>query len=299
MSQINNSTVKLILMHEKIWRTFAQILSNRNDLVDVIKPFFVNLNGQNINDEKYILQTFTKEQLECLNQNRIIKKGKFYSLMPNIESQNQLFPLTLEKIIEDDNSNELPKFIQQFKTFNTIITRPFKEVEKMNIPIIQYCIMKKAIKCFKYLLVNGYDDPNLFMEEDDDENSEQIKSFKRYRWNCMATATYFGNKEMIKILEEKGFKKEINPRIIEAAILSYRDFITEEIDELNEKNSKIHAFLDFGILASGKNNNIKGAELLIQNGANINTHDTKSNSIKRIKHYFILQQRIIQKRYLK
>ena len=69
-------------MNEKIWRILAQILNDRNDLVDIIKPFFENLNDKNINDEKYIplLKTFSKDQLECLYQNAIIKKEIFYSI---------------------------------------------------------------------------------------------------------------------------------------------------------------------------------------------------------------------------
>ena len=183
-------------MNEKIWRRLAQILNYRNDLVDIIKPFFENLNNENINAEKYIplLKTFSKDQLKCLYQNGIIKKEKFYSLMPNIKHQNQLFTLPIENIIQGDKINELQKFIldRNIKTFNAI-TKSFLEVEKMKIPIIQYCIMKKAIECFKYLLVNGFDDPNNLMEEQNpfefyDKKSRQRKKFKRYEWDCMTTA---------------------------------------------------------------------------------------------------------------
>ena len=81
----------------------------------------------------------------------------------------------------------------------------------MKIPLIQYCIMKNAIKCFKYLLVNGYDDPNQIMKPetlyyiwiDFDESLE----IKQYEWDCMATAIFFGNKEIMKILEDKGIQK--------------------------------------------------------------------------------------------
>ena len=293
-------------MNEKIWRILTQILNDRNDLVDIIKPFFENLKNENINAKKYIplLQTFSKDQLECLYQNGVIKKETFYFLMPNANHQDQLFQTAIEIIIQDDKINELRELIleKNIKKFNTI-NKSFKEVEKMEIPSIQYCIMKKAINCFKYLLVNGYDDPNKLMEEQNplefyDVNSRQKKKFKRYEWDCMATAIYFGNKEIIKILEDKGFEKEKNPRYMEAAILSYRN-LNDEIDKLNENNIIIQNFYDFGILASGKNNNIKGAELLIRNGANINVHDEKMDLILRMQHHFIMQQKIIQKKCLK
>ena len=56
--------------------------------------------------------------------------------------------------------------------------------------------MKKAIECFKYLLVNGYDDPNKIMEELNpeyfyDKNTYERIYIKRYEWDCMATAIYF------------------------------------------------------------------------------------------------------------
>ena len=66
----------------------------------------------------------------------------------------------IEKV-EDIISGEKLLEERDIKPFNTI-RKPFLEVEEMKIPLIQYCIMKKAIKCFKFLLVNGFDDPNNF-----------------------------------------------------------------------------------------------------------------------------------------
>ena len=48
------NVLKLMKMNEKIWRVLAQILSYRNDLSEIIKPFFKNLHNENINDEKFI-----------------------------------------------------------------------------------------------------------------------------------------------------------------------------------------------------------------------------------------------------
>ena len=163
----------------KIWRVLTQILFYRNDLIEVIKPFFENLKNENINDEKYIplLKTFSKDQLKALNQNGIISEEKFNLLIPKNQSSTKKTNSTLkninilnntkiEEIISGDKIKELEKLFQEkdIKTFNTI-TKSFLEVKKMEIPLIQYCIMKKAIKCFKYLLVNGYDDPNKTMDE--------------------------------------------------------------------------------------------------------------------------------------
>ena len=86
----------------------------------------------------------------------------------------------IEEIISGDEIKELEKLLQEkdIKAFNTI-TKSFLEVEKMKIPLIQYCIIKKAIECFKYLLVNGFDDPNKPMEEENPESFYDFKIYKR------------------------------------------------------------------------------------------------------------------------
>ena len=90
----------------------------------------------------------------------------------------------------------------------------------------------------------------------------------------MATAIFFGNKEIIKILEEKGIEKGKKPAHIEAAILSYRNMIAKEIfEDLNENNEQIQNILNISISASVKNNNIKGVEFLMTKGANLHAKD--------------------------
>ena len=192
-------------MKAKIWRVLAQILFYRNDLIEIIKPF-LDLKNENINDKKYIplLKTFSKDRLKALYENGILSEEKEnqYSTKETNSTMNDI-NIKIEEIISGDKIKELEKFLQEknIKTFNTI-TKSFLEVEKMEIPLIQYCIMKKAIECFKYLLVNGFDDPNKNMEEQNPKRiifNSEVKVIKRYEWDCMATAIYFGNKEIIKI----------------------------------------------------------------------------------------------------
>ena len=139
----------------------------------------------------------------------------------------------------------------------------------MAIPIIQYCVIKNAMKCFKYLLVNGYDNPTKAMEEQNpNPNKRNWESQHRYEWDCMATTIYFGQIEMMTLLEDRGIEKGKNPAHLEAAILSYRNEICKDlIEELNENKENVFSK---GLLAASKNNNIYGAEILIKNGANIN-----------------------------
>ena len=93
----------------------------------------------------------------------------------------------------------------------------------------------------------------------------------------MATAIYFGQIEMMTILEDKGIEKGKNPAHLEAAILSYRNEICKDmIGELDENKENVFRK---GLLAASKNNNIYGAEILIKNGANINAKDINYQNI--------------------
>ena len=289
-----------IQMIVKIWRFLAQILFYRNDLIEVVKPFFENLKNENMNDEKYIpfLKTISKDQLKVLFENKILLEEKYKFLLPNNFGVNEI-KTEIEEIISGDKLKELKKLLQEkdIIRFNTII-KSFLEVKKMQIPLIQFCIMKNAIECFKYLLVNGFDDPNKTMDEQNpeyyfyDSHNNKIE-IKRYEWDCMATAIYFGNKEIVKILEERGIEKGKNSGHIEGAILSYRNNFTRDIIENLNEREQIQNILNMGIIQSAKSNNIKGIEFLMTKGADINAHDKQLNSIQKIDHPFILQQSII------
>ena len=297
-----------------IWRVLTQILYNRDSVTNILKPFFTSLKNNNINDDKYnaLLKTFPKEQLEVLYKNAIISEEKFNLLISKNNNEDQSSSQfqnensKIDEIISGDDIQQLQAFIQEkdIKTFNPII-KPFKEAETVKIPIIQYCIMKRAIKCFKYILVNGYDDPMKVLQEEKDKKEQRpsiLRIQQLYKWDCMATAIYFGNKEIIKILEEKGITKGKISGHIEAAILSYRNSIAEEIlEETKEDNVIIEKNVNQAILTSSQNNYIKGIEMLFEKGLfiNINIHGLKGNSFKKIKLPFILQLKILQKKYLK
>ena len=307
-------------MEVKIWTFLNRILTYRKDLVNILKPFMGVLNSHNINDDKYIplLQSFSKNQLHLLHKLEVLSETKFNmiqsssnstSIKKEVDQDQEL----IKTIISGDRVDELSKLIQEkgIKKFN-LITKSFNEVEQMKIPLIQYCIMENAIQCFKFLLVNGLDDPKKIMEEQNpliyNFNPNQI-ILKNYEWDCMATAIFFGNKDIIGILEDRHFHKGQNPVHLEAAILSYRnEFIEEILKEVHDKH-----FLNGIVATLAKNNNIKGLEILISKGANINetviiyqnikilfslvqSEINKGNQMKKRKDQFILLQRKIQSR---
>ena len=274
-------------MHEKIWRFLAQILNDRNDLVHIVKPFFENLNNknmnnENINDQKYIpfLKSLFNHQKKVLYKNEVITEEIYHSIIdfPNRKEDNNKNQ-SLETIILGDQNEELHTLIQEkgIEPFKIII-QPFKEVKVMKIPLIQYCIMKNAIKCFKYLLINGKDDPEKFMEEGDFYNEGySLIDQTRYKWNSMNTAIYFGNLEIVKILEDKGKEKGIkmgrNPANVEAAILSYRNEIVKKIMDEMENDEEFPTLMNNILIMSARYNNIIMAEIALSKGADINAKD--------------------------
>ena len=159
----------------------------------------------------------------------------------------------------------------------------------MKIPLLQYCIMKNAIKCFKFLLINGYCDPNKTMKDHVPFYiyiSGSQKRIRRYKWNSLATAQYFGNKEIVRILETRLNNNEIMENIkplsyIEASFFSYQNSIIKQIIEDMEQNQNNQEYykkiLNRGIITCSQNNNIQGAELVIKKGCNLNTLDNDNN----------------------
>ena len=277
------------------------MLSYRNDLIDKIKPFFEKLHNNNkneqynINQEKHIpfLKSLAKFQIKLLKEYEIIDDW-IYLAIPSIESADREFDESdesddgeierytrVQEIIKRDNLEEMQNLIREkgIKGISPII-KSFNEVNELAIPIINECIIQKAIKCFKYLLINGIEDPTITNQE---YNPYPMGYYKeriwrnehRYEWDCMGMAIFYGETEIIKILEENSIEKGNNQIHVEAAILSYRNEIVKEIfKQLKENNQTMdEAILMRDIIASTRNSNIKGFELLINNGANINAKD--------------------------
>ena len=341
-------------MEEKIWWHLTQILSYRKDLLDVIKPFMENLEYKgrtfNIHDPKHtsFLKSFTKYHLQLLVNYGIISSEKYKDLQP-IEKkfrsfisiyESQLDQVStkdqqiLEKIIEGDKVDELQKLISE-KENKMVFQQPFNEVQNMSFPILHYCIIHNALECFKYLLINGIDDPTKIMDDqqgimfsyaiDKGDISPNNVSYgqvflKRYEWDCMSLAIYFGNMEIIKILEQRGIEKGNNPTHLEAAILSYRNIIAEELIqemkakiELEEikkaeevkKETTVHTTqdntfvqpnqtkkifqqcLNDALFSSAKNNNILGVQLLLNNGAYVDSKAKTPSNYWRVLDYRI------------
>jgi len=177
----------------------------------------------------------------------------------------------IKKIIEEDN---LELFQQETeKDKNIILEETFFEAKNMKIPIIHFCVMKKAMKCYKFLILNGADPSVKLCEQSGTSNGRTGRRFGRaqepkhiYEWDCISVAIAFGEWEMMKILEERGIDKLNNPSVWEAAGLTHRNRLLKQFIEMKEEMDRT-TFADClkkGIEGSVKGNNLKGLKLLMK-----------------------------------
>ena len=123
----------------------------------------------------------------------------------------------LKQIVEEDNLELFQKETE--KNSNLILKDSFFEVKNMKFPILHYCIIKKAIKCFKFLILNGADPSQTLSYKEGSFWNE--KQGEKYKWDCMTIAICFGEWEVMKILEERGINKLNNPNVWEAPVLTH------------------------------------------------------------------------------
>ena len=89
-------------MKEKIWRVLAQILYYHNESIDLIKPFFENLNNENIDKifTQELINRSVKTQIQLLTKaEKILKKGGeiVYSTCSILKEENEEI---VEKILQ-------------------------------------------------------------------------------------------------------------------------------------------------------------------------------------------------------
>ena len=284
-------------MELKIWKHFIEILTYRNNLTDTIKPFMQNLKTgneiYNISDKKYFsfIKNLSSYQIELLLKSKIINED-YKSLLAKTDKvqtikRGRSSEAKVKEIIHEDNYEALRRMILE-KGIKAIspVSESFNENPEMTIPLIIYSIIYKAIRCFKYLLINGIENPKSFMCDKNPQiinnlilidHFSGLKKYDYQKWDCMAVAIYYGEIEIITILEEKGIEKGYNPAHLEAAILSFRNSIAKSIiNKIQSENNFpliVDNVLNKGLFASVKNNNIQGGELLLNHGANINAEE--------------------------
>ena len=258
-------------------------------------------NIMNLKDriKKLKIEQYLSEELQKKNQ---LKEIESYCSQNRIKIKIRE-KIKIEEIIEQDDIESLKIFSNSNNLdFNQKIKKNNELFHYARIPILLLCIEKSAMKCFKFVLINGAD-PTL--------KSEKFKSKrKEYKpvWDAYGFAGARGNIHVIRILKENGIKPsnyllEGCSQFHQKQILEL--IINEESYLLNpEKDSYLFKsvmkktiffenfeFLDLFILKrninsilinendqtslhyAAKKNRKKIGELLISKGADINARD--------------------------
>lgn len=255
---LEQKSLRCEYQNQRIQNNLLKMLFFRPDLIELIKSFLPdNTQGRIVSKLCY-----PSEFLDFLQKNKIEIKNVLKC--PSIKEDGSQY--YIKKIIKEDNLNLLQKEIEKEDNINITIVDSFFELENMNIPILHYCIMKNAMKCFKFLILSGAN-PLLNMEVPyfADEN--------QYKWNCITVTICFGNWEMMKILEERGVNKINNTNVWEAAALTHRNQLLNAVNFNKDDISNFQECLNKAMLSAIKGNNLKGLKILLSKGANVNAKD--------------------------
>ena len=254
-------------MKKEIERTLIKMVFFRRDLMKLIKPFLPsNISIKNIPPFCRKNQFITFLQQSDINVEKEEEENKN-------KEDHQIY---IKQIIEEDKVELLQKETEKENNMNIIIEDSFLELENMEIPILHYCIMKKAIKCFKFLILNGAN-PSLTLQYQ--LTIDEYDEYK-YEWDCMAVGAYFGEIEMMRILEERGINKLNNPNVWEAVTLSHRNQFLHLFISRKDEIPNFEECLRKGLKGSVKGNNLKAFKLLISKGADIDAKDIIHQNIQ-------------------
>ena len=215
----------------------------------------------NEEQKKSISSESKKEDKKVLEEELVIeltKKGiEFDKTKIIIREKSQL-----EKAIEEDDVETLRLLSNQTNfDLNHRIKKENQLYEYTEIPIILFCIEKHAMKCFKFLLINGANP------------LETIIDFPQYSWKCnkeingMTFGAITGNLQIIQMIEEKGGK--IDKNCIYGAVKFHQNHILKWILQQNQKQIE----LIVGLCSSAKYDNWEGVTTLLEFGVDINAID--------------------------
>ena len=194
-------------MRVRIEQNLLKALFFRPNLITTIKAFLPNIisieNIPHFCQNSVFFNYLTKNSIK-------IENNEEKEETEDDEEEKTEQEMHFKQIIEKD---DLELLQQEFENNKNIILEEWFFENYMTIPILHYCVMKKAMKCFKFLILNGADPSQTLSHEWKHE----------YEWDCISIAVCFGEWEMMKILEERGFDKLNNPSVWEAAALTHRN----------------------------------------------------------------------------
>ena len=141
-------------MRVRIEQNLLKALFFRPNLITSIKVFLPNIisieNIPRFFQNKVFFNYLAKNSIKIENNDEKEETKKDDEVVKEGTKQEMHF----KQIIEKDDLELLQQEFENDK--NIILHDSFFEVEKMKIPILHYCIMKKAMKCFKFLILKLY-----------------------------------------------------------------------------------------------------------------------------------------------
>ena len=157
----------------------------------------------------------------------------------------------LASAIKNDDINTL-QYLTLYKDFdfNKMLTLHDETYGYSKISIISLAAQKKALRCLKFLLLNG-SNPFLLSESN-------------LKWNTIDFAAASGMIEAMILLIDYGLVP--TSQTLAAASKFHQNKILKWLCEKNELNS---SFINESLYQAAEWNNIKGFIICIQNGANI------------------------------
>ena len=245
---------------------FKRAISLRIELIDILQPFFnefsfkfdfpyfkdvllaKKLNKIGLLPNEVCSQIFNEQ---TFNMYFLDEKG---NNNPNFDDNHLTrYGGELAKIIYHDDLEKLSLLSTQLSfDYNMLLPIENNILEYKQITLISYAAECKALKCFKFLLLNG--------------------ASTMRRKNSHATcyfAAYAGQIEMIKILDD--FDKSENDFIEEIGKASTKFHQNSILKWLLSVKNITQDHLNMFLYEASKWNNIKGLILLYKNGADINT----------------------------
>ena len=166
----------------------------------------------------------------------------------------------IETVIEEDDVESLKLLSNQPNfDFNQKIQKENQLYEYTEIPIILFSIEKHAMKCFKFLLLNGSNPLQTISDFPPPDYYNPKKNI-----DGMTFGAETGNLQIMEMIEEKGGK--IDKNCIFGAAKFHQNHILKWILERNQNQQD----LIYGLCSSAQYDNFEGVTILLDSGVDLN-----------------------------
>lgn len=163
-------------------------------------------------------------------------------------------PLANTLIHDDLDSLKVLSTKENFD-FNTLIKYKDYRFDCTKISAISFSVLFGAMKCFKYLLLNG---------SNPDIPTDYVPFMRPCIWDTLSFAAFKGNIEAIQIFEQIG--KIINCFTLSAAAMGHKN---EVLEWLLSTHQFLPKDINYALSMAAKYNNFEAVDICLQKGAEI------------------------------